>query len=204
MSAATRNTSLNTWTSLCDTDEVSVAWVGDDGEGLFAAYIDFSEPRPWCFMDGPQAVSVEEAVGWARTHTNLVIVTAGDTRYSAGSEPVEGFPPWPDAEAAMPRAAESGPSVEWCVTAATGWRRGDREVVAQRLAESAERDTRVSGTTASPDEFGFAITFTVSARSEVEASAAASSVMRDAWTASGIDAVPGYDFDVSSLRVRLH
>jgi hypothetical protein len=39
--------------------------------------------------------------------------------------------------------------------------------------------------------------------SEIEANAAASSVMGDAWTASRIDALPGNDFDISSLRVEL-
>jgi hypothetical protein len=99
--------------------------------------------------------------------------------------------------------AYAHPAVDWSVEARTGWSRGDREQVARRLAELARHDTRARNAVASLDSFGFAVTFTVSARSEVEANEMASRVIRHAWTASGIEAVPGEDFDCSSIEVQL-
>jgi hypothetical protein len=180
---------------------MATAWVGEEGEGKFAAHVDYSEPRPFCFMQGPSGVSAEEAVAWARAHATWVIVSVGGVRYSAGPEPVADFPAWTAESNAVVQKSATGPAVDWLVKARTGWSRRDREDVARRLAELAARDTRASGSTASLDSLGFGITFSVSARSDVEAHEIAFAVIRDAWDASGIEAVPGKDFDISSVEV---
>lgn len=78
----------------------------------------------------------------------------------------------------------------------------DGESVARDLADAAERDGRVTDATAAIRDRGFSVSFTVASASELEGHAVAHEVLRDAWAVLEIEAVPGDDFDVSSITLR--
>ena len=164
--------------------------------------MEFDEPGPFCFLNGPTEVTVEEAVGWARGHAQQVILRIGDTRYSAGAERVPDLPLWPSTAEHAPPPATTGQAAPWSVQATTGWYRRDCEAVARRVAEAVANDTRAADATNEVDQLGFSISFTVSARSELEAHEAASGVVRNAWATVRIKAEPGEDFDLSSIDVQ--
>ena len=86
--------------------------------------------------------------------------------------------------------------------ARTGWYRPDRQSVALRLAEAVARDARAADANAVAREHGFTVTFTVSCACEVEANEVAFDVVRSAWAAVEIEAVPGDDFDLDGIMVR--
>jgi hypothetical protein len=181
---------------------MAVAWVGDDRGGDFRALVEYDEPGPFCVLNGPGPVSVEEAVAWARSRAHKVYVRVGDEFYSAGEEAVRGLPPWPSAAPeAPPTSARSERAELWRVEARTGWFRADRESVARRLAEVVGRDDRAADAHAVARERAFSVFFTLSAASELEANEIAFGVVRSAWAALEIEAVAGDDFDLDGIMV---
>jgi hypothetical protein len=162
--------------------------VADDGNGaLFFAHVEFDEPGPFSHVNGPDDVSAEEAVAWARRHAERVIVRVGDTHYSAGEQPVDGLEPWPLGL--------------WRAVASTGWYRSDRSDVVRALASNVEKNQRARDVASGVDDVGFEVAFTVAAASAVEANEVAAEIVREAWAAAGIDAVPGDDFDAAGVSV---
>lgn len=152
---------------------MAVAWVGDDRAGDFWAHVEYDEPGPFGFLNGPGPATVEEAV--------------------------RGLPPWLSAAPDPPPASARSDQVEgWRAEARTGWFRADRESVARRLADAVGRDDRAADAHAVARDRAFSVFFTVSAASELEANG----VARSAWAALEIEAVPGDDFDVSGIMVR--
>jgi hypothetical protein len=181
---------------------VAVAWVGDDGEGAFSAHVEYDEPGPFCLLNGPTEVTLEEALAWARGRAERVILRIGDVHYNAGVERAPNLPSWPSTAERAPRPATTGQAVAWSVQARTGWYRRDRDAVARRLAQAVGDDARAADATQAVDELGFSVSFTVWAPSELEAHEMASGVARDAWATARIMAEPGEDFDVSSIVVQ--
>jgi hypothetical protein len=173
--------------------------VADDGDGVrFFAHVEFDEPGPFSFVQGPEDVGAAEAVGWARSHARRVIIRIGGTHYSAGEEPVAGLAPW-DGEP-VERERAPGEPVAWRVVAGTGWYRSDRADVARALAAGVEGNQRAGRVASVVTEVGFDVAFTVVAASEVEANELASAIMRAAWAATGIVAAPG-DFDAAGVTL---
>jgi diadenosine tetraphosphatase ApaH/serine/threonine PP2A family protein phosphatase len=72
---------------------------GADGSrlaGTFCAHWESRDHADW--GQGPEGVSAEEAIAWAREHATQVSVLLYDdsTIYSAGEVPYEELPPWPE------------------------------------------------------------------------------------------------------------
>jgi hypothetical protein len=63
--------------------------------GRFDAHWESEDGSSW--RQGPEGVSANDAVAWARGHADLVVVFMGDgVTYSAGTQTVPDFPrPWP-------------------------------------------------------------------------------------------------------------
>jgi hypothetical protein len=182
---------------------MAVAWIADDRGGDFRAHVDYGEPRPFSVLHGPGPVSVEEAVAWARSRAQKVYVRVGEEFYSAGEEAVRGLPPWRSAAPEGPRTSARSERAElWRTEARTAWFRADRKSVAQRLAEAVGRDDRAADAHAVARERAFSVFFTLSAASELEANEIAFGVVRSAWAALEIEAVPGDDFDLDGIMVR--
>jgi hypothetical protein len=181
-----------------------VAWVGDDYYGRFSAHVEYDEPGPFCFMNGPCETTVGEAVAWARGHARRVYVRLGDRHFSAGDEPIKDLPPWrPPAEPQLESAAtESSVRRPWTIAARTGWYRPDAADVSCRLAEAVNRDSRAADAVGTTTECGFEVVFTVRASARVDANEIASLVVRRAWTSLVIHPPPGDDYDVSSIQIR--
>lgn len=85
--------------------------------------------------------------------------------------------------------------------ARTGWHRADRAEVARQIAEAVRGNPAAADTAVAICEPVFTVAFTFMARDEVEAHAAASSLVRAPWRGLDIDATPGDDSDVSGLTV---
>lgn len=58
------------------------------------------------FEAGPFGVPLEEALQWARARAEQVVLTVGEDEYSAGSDPADGRPPWPENQAVRARPIE--------------------------------------------------------------------------------------------------
>jgi hypothetical protein len=173
---------------------------------MFSAHVEYDEPGPFSFTDGPVAVGLAEALAWARARAERVVLRVGDRQYSAGADPVPRFPPLPrsvleaPAVSALPRPDHS--TGIWRARASTAWFRRDAEAVARRLADAVVRDGRVTAVEPVVREEGFSVSFTLESASEAEARERAAEVVRGAWGAIGAEAVPGEDFDVPSIAVR--
>jgi hypothetical protein len=180
----------------------TVAWVGDGRPGRFSAHVEYDEPGPFPFMNGPQDATADEAVAWARRRARRVYVRLGDKHFSAGEEPIKGLPLWraPAESQPEPAAIESLGRRRFTIAAGTGWFRPDRAEVARRLADAVSRDPRAAGAIAATTKHGFEVIFTVLASSRVDANETASLVVRRAWASLNIDATPGDDYDLSSIQ----
>jgi hypothetical protein len=175
--------------------------VADEGDGAtFFAHAELDEPGPFSFVNGPDEVPAEEAIGWARQHARRVIVRIGDAHYSAGEEPVEGLERWRGTPA--PPLPATGAPVASRVVASTGWHGADRPEVARSLAAGVEKNQRARGVARAVDATGFEVAFTITAASLVEANEVASAIVRRAWADTGIEAVPGEDFDGDGVSVQ--
>jgi hypothetical protein len=53
---------------------VTRAWVADLGQGWgFSAHVDFGEASPFSVLPGPNQVTLEEVLGWARAHRRFSV-----------------------------------------------------------------------------------------------------------------------------------
>ena len=68
------------------TSVMPLAWVGDNGQGGFSAWVDFDDPGPFSYRQGPNDVPLADALLWARRQAARVILRVGDVHYSAGEE----------------------------------------------------------------------------------------------------------------------
>jgi hypothetical protein len=178
------------------------AYVGDDGDGRFSAHVDCDEDGPFSFVLGPTGVGPEEAITWARGRAERVTVRVGSDFYTAGSEAVRDLPTWRGHGDDRELPAESAADVsDWQVEGRTGWFRDDASEVARAIARRLDDDARARDVAHGVTKTGFRVTFAIRAASIVGARELASELLRAAWSASKIDAVPGDDYDVSSITV---
>jgi hypothetical protein len=178
------------------------AYVGDSGDGLFTAHVDCDEDGPFSFVIGPTGVGPEEAIAWARLRADRVTVRVGGDFYTAGSEAVRDLPSWPGH--GDDRELPSGPAgdlSDWEVEGRTGWFRDDASDAARAIARGLEGDARARDVAHGVTKTGFHVTFAVRAVSIVQARELAAELLRAAWSASEIEAVPGEDYDASSVTV---
>jgi hypothetical protein len=179
-----------------------VAWVGDNGQGAFSAWVDYDDPGPFSFRLGPSDVPLADALYWARQQAARVILRVGNVHYSAGEEQAGRKPVWTlDVGPPASPADSAGSIVGWRVDAGTAWFRPDREVVARRLAKAIERDPRAADVATTLRVPGFSVRFTLRARSKLGANKVASEILQTAWVALDVQAEPGEDFDVPHLSV---
>ena len=54
-------------------------------------------------VEGPESAPLEEALAWAEARAEKVLLTVGDTAYSAGRVPIAGLPEWPKGRRVTPR-----------------------------------------------------------------------------------------------------
>jgi hypothetical protein len=178
------------------------AYVGDDGDGRFSAYVDCDEDGPFSHVNGPTGVGPEEAITWARRRAERVTVRVGGDFYTAGSEAVRDLPSWQghgdDRELPSEPAADLS---DWHVEGRTGWFRDDASKVALAIARRLDDDARARDVAHGVTKTGFHVMFAIRATSIVGARELASELLRAAWSASRIDAVPGDDYDASSITV---
>jgi hypothetical protein len=178
------------------------AYVGDDREGRFSAHVDCDEDGPFDFVLGPTGVGPEEAIAWARRRAGRVTVRVGGDFYTAGSEAVRDLPTWrghgDDRELPSESAADFS---DWQVEGRTGWFRDDASDAAQAIARRLDDDARARDVAHGVTKTGFHVMFAIRAASIVQARELASELLRAAWSASKIEAVPGDDYDVSSISV---
>jgi hypothetical protein len=178
------------------------AYVGDDGDGRFIAHVDCDEDGPFSFVLGPTGVGPEEAITWARRRAERVTVRVGADFYTAGSEAVRDLPSWPghgdDRELPSEPAADLS---DWQVEGRTGWFRDDASDAARVIARRLDDDARARNVEHGVTKTGLYVTFAIRAASIVRARELASELLRAAWSASKLDAVPGDDYDVSSITV---
>lgn len=180
-----------------------VAWVGDNGQGGFSAWVDYDDPGPFSYTQGPSDVLLADALSWARQQASKVILRVGDMHYSAGEEQAGSKPAWTqDVGPPSSRTDSAGSPVGWRVDAGMGWFRQDREAIAKRLALAVERDPRTADIAIALRRPGFSVCFTLRARSKVEADKVASEILQGAWAALDARAEPGEDFDVSHISVQ--
>jgi hypothetical protein len=179
---------------------MALAYVGDDGDGRFSADVECDEDCLFSHVDGPTGVGPEEAIAWARRHAERVTVRVGVDFYTAGSEAVRDLPSWPGHGNNRELPSEPAHLSDWQVEGRTGWFRDDASDVARanarRLTATPARDV-AHGVT----KTGFRVTFAIRAGSIVRARELASELLRAAWSAARIDAVPGDDYDASSVTV---
>lgn len=178
------------------------AYVGDDGHGRFSAYVDCDEDGPFSHVEGPTGVGPEEAITWARGRAERVTVRVGSDFYTAGSEAVRDLPSWQghgnDQEPPSEPAADLS---DWQVEGRTGWFRDDASEVARAIAMRLDDDARARDVEHGVTKTGFRVTFAIRAASIVRARELASELLLGAWSASRFDALPGDDYDVSSVTV---
>jgi hypothetical protein len=178
------------------------AYVGDGGDGRFSAHVECDEDGPFSHVGGPTDVGPEEAIAWARRRAERVTVRVGVDFYTAGSEAVRDLPSWPghgdDRELLSEPAADLS---DWHVEGRTGWFRDDASDVARAIARRLDDDARARDVAHGVTKTGFRVTFAIRAGSIVRAREVASEVLRAAWSGSSIEAVPGDDYDVSSVSV---
>ena len=157
---------------------------------------------PFSALQGPDQVTLEEALGWARAQAERVSVRVGNVHYSAGREPIRSLPAWtgPDPE---PRPVERhGRLRRFRAEAETGWYRDDRAEVARRLAEAvADQREALESSYELLEHRAFSVAFLFESPSLLAAHEDCFRLIRSAWAACDIEARPGDDFDLSSLQV---
>jgi len=178
------------------------AYVGDGGDGRFSAHVECEEDGPFSHVVGPTGVGPEEAIAWARRRAERVTVRVGVDFYTAGSEAVRNLPSWPGQDHDRELLSEPGGHLsDWQVEGRTGWFRDDASEVARAIARLLDDDTRARDVAQGVTKTGFRVTFAIRAASIVRARELASELLRAAWSGSRIYAVPGDDYDVSSVTV---
>jgi hypothetical protein len=134
-----------------------------------------------------------------------VTVRVGSDFYTAGSEAVRDLPSWPghgnDRELPSEPAADFS---DWHVEGRTGWFRDDALEAARAIALRLDDDARARDVAHGVTKTGFRVTFAIRAASIVQARELASGLLRGAWSGSRLVAVPGDDYDVSSVTVTPH
>jgi hypothetical protein len=161
--------------------------------------VEYDEPGPFSFVDGPESVSAQEAIDWARRHAQRVSVRVGEVTYSAGIEPLPGLPEWADGPSTPVQEPDDAEPALWQAEGRTAWSRPDLADVASRLADAVRAELGGGTVREVTSKYGFRVTFILTAPSAVAAREAASGTLRRAWTATGIDAIPGDDFDLTSV-----
>jgi hypothetical protein len=179
----------------------TTAFIGKDAEGRYAAHVEYDEPGPFRFLQGPRGADVADAVEWSRRQTPRVLVRIDDRHYSAGTRPIPGTRPWYGEASPSPAAPPPKAKTCWRVEARTSWSRPDRDAVARRLAAAVADHSAAGRVDARTRANGYAVMFHVFASSELDAHAAASAVLRHAWASLDVLAVAGEDYDVSSISV---
>ena len=102
-----------------------------------------------------EGLTLDEALAWARSRSEQVIVRLGDRRrlFSAGTEPIPGLPAWPPQDLALPlvrrrpgperwkdRTGDDEP-IPWCVVVAV---QHDWEHVDEVFREDGQTDARIA------------------------------------------------------------
>lgn len=115
--------------------------------GRFSAHWEASEGPE--HRDGPEGVTVEEAIAWGRTQADVVLLRLGDDdfHYSAGTRqppPVEGddehFPVWPDGKRVARRRLPGMEHLDIVADEPIAWQvRFPRRVSARQAERDAER-----------------------------------------------------------------
>lgn len=174
------------------------------GSGAFSAYVDLDAPEPFAFVQGPDWASQEQAVAWARTRAERVIVRVGERFYSAGTDPAAALTAWAPPEPSVEPSPSAWPTLaeRWWVEGGMGWFRHDTQDVIEAFC--AALSTRADPSTVScwRTESGFHAEFALAGGEITRASEEACRIARESWTASGITAEPGTDFDAVSVSVR--
>jgi hypothetical protein len=179
------------------------AYVWQDVDALWTAYLDYRDDSLFRTMDGPNGTSVESALAWARQHAAQVVVTVSDQRFSAGSEPVRDLPDWPNSGSAEEPERAAHP-VTANVTARVEWLRRDRAEVADALTRQIEACADASDPRYSLSGSVFQVTFAVKAASVLRAREVAAYTLRQAWTKAQVGATAGSDYDLVSVTVSAH
>jgi hypothetical protein len=117
--------------------------------GLFSAHWESDTGEDW--GKGPEGVSAEEAIDWARRHAIRVSVLLFDdsTIYSAGEAPDPDLPPWPEGMVLRPRpmgAPRDGSvqEIPWCLECKIDPARDTTEHEQARLRAAIAADARVT------------------------------------------------------------
>jgi hypothetical protein len=182
---------------------VARAYVGDtNGAYSFSASVEHAEAGPFAYTLGPEDVDLGTALTWARSRADQVVLRVGNDRFSAGRSPVGDLPHWRADAPLADDATPVGKPADWEVEAHVNCLRSDAEHVDSRLAEAISVDPVSSEVIHRARPFGFALGFSLSGLTKHDARELASEVLRTAWHATGIQAVGGQDFDVSSVTVR--
>jgi len=181
---------------------MTIAYVGDMNDGVsFSAHVEYREDVPFAYVHGPESVDAGAAVAWARARADKVIVRVGGDRFSAGKQPAGDLPDWVGPTAPATKATAPSEPTAWRVEAHINWLRPDTEDVAARFAAALGDQPGASGVGYDIRDFGLAVWFLIRAL-RLDANEVASHLLRSAWTATGIEAMPGTDFDVTSMSVR--
>lgn len=178
------------------------ALITEEWPGAFSVMVEYDHDEPFGFLRGPDKVSAEHAVRWARQRVSRVVITTADGAFSAGVEPVDGLPIWPsrppDQHEAPPPVSPPKP---WVVLASLWWGRRDREAVAQDIA--GELESQASRTVdLRYDDENILIEFDVQARDAIEAHEVAYRDLASAWRSLNVHAVPGEDWDMPDVVAR--
>lgn len=145
-------------------------------------------------------MSADEAVAWARRHATSVLVRIGTQLYTAGDESIPGLASWHGTPAAG-EPPSGAASRDWLARACTRWHGREGEAVADGLAEAIAADGRATDVHGELSGRHVVIAFRLERLSEAEANRVASQLLRDAWRRLGIAALPGKDYDMSTLDV---
>jgi hypothetical protein len=152
--------------------------------GRFSAVIDAGKG----LERGPGDASLEDALAWARARARYVLVCSREARYNAGAKPVADHPPLPDpglfsnerrdpAFAYLDRTADAE-LIDWCVSVTLSVDPGPLGDAAGVFAEAVSAHAAAGSPASDPDPGSseVAVELTVSARTQLEATALADAI----------------------------
>lgn len=147
--------------------------------------------------EGPQDVTLDEALAWAREHATVVYLILGDVRYSAGSERRDddaSILSWPE-EGMVVRPRPPGTPLDGSVQsrpwALRAWMsvptRGVSEATTARLRDELARDERVGAVAVSRlEDDGIEVRFEVASHAAGAAMRMTDLLLTDALARAGV------------------